>query len=214
MPLWSQDESIDNLTEVMILGYFESIKGVFITKWLLLVNMTDATYEHFVPGEFDAALTAEIQALFPVNLAYNALANPANEHMVANFVQDIATTAIISAWCVFEQLIKHLAVPNYAHDANQLNASYQRAVFGLSHIEKDNLNLFYYIRNAIVHYNGAYFAATAINHSYNGQNYVSIGHEGEKISILQATAWRMINDIEAYSIKAYQNWLTWKNAHL
>ncbi len=32
MPLWNQDESIDNLTDVMILGYFESIKGVFITK--------------------------------------------------------------------------------------------------------------------------------------------------------------------------------------
>jgi len=213
MPLWHQDESIDDLTDVMILGYYESIKGVFITKWVLLWNMTDAAHEHFVPAEFDAPVTAAVQALYPFNAAYNALANPANEHLVANMVDDIITTAIISSWCVFEQLIKHLAVPNYAHDAGQLNASYQRAIFGLTHQEKGNLDLFYYIRNAIVHYNGAYFAATAIHHSYNGQNFASVGHEGEKIDVSEGTAWRMIQDIETYSIKAYQNWLAWKNAH-
>ncbi len=63
---------------------------------MLLVNMTDAGHERFVRGKFDAALTAEIRALFAFDLAYNALANPANEHMVDNFAQDIITTAVIS----------------------------------------------------------------------------------------------------------------------
>jgi len=212
MPLWDQDESIDNLNEVMFLGYFESIKGVFITKWMLLLNLTDAAHKHFVPAEFDNAITQHLRGQFPFDLAYNALANPANEHMVANFVQDITTTAIISSWCVFEELIKHLPVPNYAHDAGQLNASYQRGPFALSHAEKDNLDLFYYIRNALVHYNGAYFASTAVNQTYNGQHYASIGHEGEKISVSPATAWWMIGDIEAYAIKAWTNWAAWRSA--
>jgi hypothetical protein len=213
VPLWDQNESIDDLDEAMVLGYFESIKGVYITKWVMLWNLTTADHERFDQAKLQPVVTHAVQALYPFEQCYNALANPANEHLVANIVDDVITTGVISAWCVFEQLIKNLPIPNYAHHPEQLNASYQRNAFGLNKAEKDNLDLFYYVRNAIVHYNGAYFATTAINHTYNGQNFASVGHEGEKIDVSETTAWRMICDIEQYSIKAWANWSAWRAAH-
>ena len=67
-------------------------------------------------------------------------------------------------------------------------------------------DLFYYIRNALVHYNGAYFTAKYININYKGTTFNSIGHEGEKIYIKDINqAFSIHLDIEQYAYKAWNN---------
>lgn len=69
------------------------------------------------------------------------------------------------------------------------------------------MDLFYYIRNAIVHYNGAYFSYRVIDHVYDGYRYQSKGQEGIKIFIPSAkTAFKMHLDIEKHAYKAWDNY--------
>jgi hypothetical protein len=206
MPLWSDAESVDNITEEHVLGYFESVRGVFITKIVFLTHLANAAGNSIDPVKLDAHTLSGIRILFPDVLVYDRL-TVENEHLYANYVTDIVTSGILGAWIVFEQVIKYLPVPNFAHDTNLLSASYKRGVFGLNPAETRNLDLFYYVRNALVHYNGAYHAYSDIDWNYNGQDFKSVGHHGEKINVSLSTAWRMIADIENYTAKAWGNWL-------
>jgi hypothetical protein len=206
MPLWDQNESIDYLNEARVLGYFESIKGIFITKWSMLWTLASNDREHFRADAFPQAVIEDIRALYPFPGAYAALQNPADEHMVANMVDDIITISVMHAWSVFEQLIKHLPNNNYAHVGSQYTADFERRVFAFTAAEKDDLKLIYYIRNAIAHYSGAYNAYKEVDHVYRGFHFQSIGREGQPIGMTEAIAWNMLCDIERLGLKAWTNW--------
>jgi hypothetical protein len=90
---------------------------------------------------------------------------------------------------------------------DDISTDYKKKIFGLSDREKKNLDLFYYIRNAIVHYNGAYYAYREIDHTYEGFRYFSEGQEGTKILIPSTQiAFKMHLDIEDYIYKAWDNY--------
>jgi len=105
-------------------------------------------------------------------------------------------------------VLKDLTKKDYALNAGDLSVEYQAARYGLDKLEKDNLDLFYYIRNALVHYNGAYYAGKSIDVSYQGHRFVSAGHEGERIFIPSLNvAYAMHLDLEAYTYKAWGNYM-------
>ena len=84
-----------------------------------------------------------------------------------------------------------------------LNAHFERNVFGFTKDEKADLEFFQYLRHAIMHYNGAYYAHRSIDHEYKGKRYESKGHCGEKMVSSVKTAWAILLDIERYSLKAW-----------
>ncbi len=131
--------------------------------------------------------------------------------MFLNFQEDITTTLLISSWIVFELIIKDLTKKDYALTTDDISTDYKKNIFGLSEREKKNLDLFYYIRNAIVHYNGAYYAYREIDHTYEGFRYFSKGQEGTKIFIPNnQVAFKMHLDIEDYTYKAWDNYHQYK----
>ena len=180
-------EKITSLDDLKALGYFETIRSVFFTKLLLMTNHTDG------------------QKLI-INVERKALKKGNNELML-NFQEDIITTLFISSWIIFELIIKDLTKNDYALTTDDISADYKKNVYGLSVIEKKNLDLFYYIRNAIVHYNGAYYSCREIDYTYEGFKYFSKGHEGTKIFIPNTeVAFKMHLDIEDYAYKAWDNY--------
>jgi len=204
MSLIGQGETIDDINGVKLLGYFETIKGTFITKWVLLLHFLD-DQAHLAPVRFQQAVIANLQGQFPFDLAYTALCN-GNQELVENYKEDIVTSAIIGVWSVFEQLTKDLPNPNYAHNPDDASVNYQRNDFGFTVAEKRSLDVIYYVRNAIVHYNGAYYAYRDIDRHYAGMHFLSVGHHGEKIEISPTLTWQMIRDVEAFTIKAWRNY--------
>ena len=85
-----------------------------------------------------------------------------------------------------------------------------RAAFSSSQNTKNDLEFFYYIRNAALHYNGAYYAAKSISHRYKGKDFISADHVGEKIEASIKLAWDIATDLEKYSLKAWRNAKTHK----
>ena len=161
--------------------------------------------KHLAPARFQQVVFDNLRPQFAHEPAYTALLN-GNQEMVDNYKEDIATSAILGAWSVFEQLTKDLPNPNYSHNPDDASVNYQRNDFGLAEAEKRVLDVIYYVRNAIVHYNGAYYAYRDIDRHYARQHFLSGGHHGEKIEISPALAWRMICDVEAFTIKAWTNY--------
>jgi len=193
-------EKVTSLDELKALGYFESIKTVYFTKYMFLVAHTDGNkLVLHVPDDVKDVFMDLNE--FPRYL--KALENGNNE-LLLNFHEDIVTTLLINSWSVFELIIKDLAKKDYSTDPGDSTANYHRSSFGLTNAEKKDLDLFYYIRNAIVHYNGAYYAYKAIDHVYDGYRYESKGHEGNKIHLPPAeSAFKMHLDIERLAYKAW-----------
>ncbi|MCH7590101.1 hypothetical protein IIB34_03590, partial [PVC group bacterium] len=111
----------------------------------------------------------------------------------------------ITAWMVIEQIIKDFCVKNYACSSDDLSLDYNKNIFGFSKRGKKDLDFFYYIRNSLVHYNGAYFAYKSINHVYNGRRFISNGNEGNKIELTYPIVFTICKDIEKYSMKVWNN---------
>jgi len=84
-----------------------------------------------------------------------------------------------------------------------LTAGFERNAFGFTKDEKADLEFFQYLRHAIMHYNGAYYAYRSIDHTYKGKRYESEGHCGEKFVSSLGTAWAILLDLERYSLKAW-----------
>lgn len=204
MSLFGPGETVNDLTEVKLLGYFETVKGNFILKLVFLLHFTDANGK-LLANKLEQDKIDAVKADFPFDLVYTAIQN-GNKELVANYLEDIVTSALISAWSVFEQLIKDLPTPGYALGTGDLSADYSRGMFALSQDEKRNLELFYYIRNAIVHYNGGYYAYKNIDRHYRGVHYHSVGHYGSKIVVNAKLAWAIILDTEQYALKCWTNW--------
>jgi len=200
-------ENIDNLDEGKILGYFETIKCSFLTKLIFLHTYTKDNSEElkFDYKKFDESVLKDLFSIFPKEELFFKALKKENTEVFLNYFDDIGTSAIVGVWNVFEQIIKNLPNPNYSHSGQLLSADFKRNDFGFSTREKKDLDLFYYIRNSIQHYNGAYYAQSEINHTYAGKRYVSKGHIGEKLEIPLETIYKMINDIEALILKAFSN---------
>ena len=110
MPLWDVNESVEKITDDMLLGYFESIRGIFITKWVFLAHFVDNSGESLVPANIDQAVLNQVNAQFPDPVVYPRF-QAANKHLVANYLGDVISNAIIGPWIVLEQLIKYLPRP-------------------------------------------------------------------------------------------------------
>lgn len=199
-------ESINGIDEAGLLGYFESIKGNFLTKLILIASITmddSGTKKLAIP--FDASeVVEELKRQLPDPVFYKALAQ-GNGELILNLQEDLVSGAVIQSWSVFEQLIKALSSGDYAMSSLDSNVNYQRGVYQFTTREKKDIELFYYVRNAIVHYNGAYFAHRSINHRYDGVDFKSSGNEGHKIIMSPKTVFKLIGDLEKYTIKAWQN---------
>lgn len=199
-------ERITDLDEAKILGYFESIQCAFLTKFLFLASHTGEKEGRRIvdPSRIpeDAIVAAESQLPHP--LFYRAL-RLGNEEIFLNYYEDMMTSLFTSSWLVFEQVIKDLTSTNYSNQTADMSLNYANGKFQFDKREKKDIELFYYIRNATHHYNGAYFAYRDIDHRYAGQDFKSAGHHGEKIQIDFKVAVQMSRDLERLTIKAWQN---------
>lgn len=196
-------ESINNLDESDVLGYFETIKSAFITKMVFFMHFLDGS-GNFVGERISEDVLKELYPYFAHDLTFAAL-RKGNEEIKLNFQEEVVSSAILFAWNVFEQIAKDLPNPNYSASTKDTTLNFHRNDFGLNKTEKDDLDFFYYVRNAITHYNGAYNAYKTLDFCYKGDRFLSSGHEGEKISISSKIAWSIVCDLEIYTIKAWQN---------
>jgi hypothetical protein len=194
-------ESINDLDEVKILGYFETIRSTFLMKVALLTALNEPDSRAKVHPELLRAAKATNTEL-PDDNFITAL-GLMNRELILNLMEDAASGVISASWLVFEQIIKDLAKPNYSTDPSDISANYERNLFGFTKAEKADIALFYYIRNGMLHYNGSYYAYRDIDHTYDGIHYRSAGHLGEKMPVNIRTAYRICGDLERYSMRAW-----------
>jgi hypothetical protein len=86
-----------------------------------------------------------------------------------------------------------------------MSLCYTHSLFEFTKREKNNIELFYYIRNAICHHNGAYFASKDIDRHYKGRHFKSKGNAGNKICVDPQLSWFIACDLESYTEKAWTN---------
>lgn len=194
-------EMTTNLTSDMVLGYFETLKSCFYVKLGMMLWFEAGNVEKhralsdvasIVAGEFSDELAAKVlRSITP--------------EVVENLKEDAVTALILSGWTVFEQMIKDITSPNYATQSNLLQADFHNGLLGFTQHERDEIALFYHIRNAIAHYNGAYHAYRTVDTTYKGQHFKSVGHFGEKIIVSPRLAMNIINDLERYAMKAWSH---------
>ena len=199
-------ESINNLDEAGLLGYFESIKSNFLTKLILLASIIEekgGVQKLSLPFDASKVIT-DIKGYIDNPVFFSAI-EKGNEDIFLNLQEDLVSGAVIQSWSVFEQILKMLESGNYASSPESSSVNYQRGVYQFTSREKKDLQLFYYIRNAVVHYNGAYYSYRSIDHRYNGTDFKSQGSEGEKIVMSPVTGYKLIEDLERYATKAWQN---------
>jgi len=202
MPL----EDINKLDEAKLLGYFETIKSVFLLKFIFLVSvLKDEDGKRSIDAsKLPLDAVNSVKLLFDDPLFYKALSWD-NEELYLNYLEDMLTSLVTSSWNVFEQITKDLTKPDYATHNDDLSVCYQNNKFQFDAREKKDIELFYYLRNAIHHYNGAYYAAKDIDHRYAGVDFKSKGHHGEKIDINIQLASRIAADLRRYTMKAWKN---------
>lgn len=195
----SDAEKVTGLTSDKILGYFETIRSVAYVK-LATISWLE---EGDVAKHRDLSKRAsEIAKTVGDELATKILRTITTE-VVDNLKEEIVTTALVSAWNVFELVIKDLTAPNYVLQPNKLNADFYNNLLGFSVAEKDEIALFYHIRNAVLHYNGAYHAYKTVDVTYHGKHFKSEGHFGEKIDASFDLAMHIVKDLEAYAMQAW-----------
>ncbi len=192
-------ENINDLQDYMILGYFETIKGVFYTKMGSVGWFESGNIEQH--KELSSA-ASHMAKEFGDEESARILSNTQPE-MVDNLKEDAITAVVLSAWSVFEQVIKDLPNPDYANATTMFSANFNRGIFAFSAQEKKELEFFYHLRNAIVHYNGAYHAYRQVDLTYEGMPFKSAGHFGEKIVISPKIAHRIVCDLEKHTLKAW-----------
>jgi hypothetical protein len=208
-------EDINNLDEAKLLGYFETIRSVFIVKFIFLVSNVSEGHGHRyidtakIPPDAIAAAKQE----FEDPLVYGALESR-NEELYHNVAEDLITALIGSSWNVFEQIIKDLTKADYATHAEDLSVTYQSGKFQFDVREKRDLDLFYYLRNAIYHFNGAYFRGKDIDHRFAGSDFKSTGRYGQKIEIKIPVAWKIALALERYTMKAWGKAKTFQAASM
>jgi hypothetical protein len=195
----SNTENILSLTSEMVLGYFESLKSCFYVKLGMILWFDAGSVEkHRDLSTVASAVAAELED----ELATKVLSSIQPE-VVANLKEDAVTGLILSGWAVFEQVIKDLTVPDYANQSTMLQADFNNGILGFSQSERDEIALFYHLRNAIAHYNGAYHAYRTVDITYRGKHFTSNGHFGEKIELTPKLSIHIIEDLQRYAMKAW-----------
>jgi len=167
-------ENINDIDETKLLGYFESIKSVFLLKLIFIVShlKKEEDGKLFIDASRLTDAINSVMPLFSDDSFYKALSK-GNEELYLNYHEDMLTSLITSSWNVFEQITKDLVKPDYATQTDEQSVAYQNKKFQFDAREKKDIELFYYFRNAIHHYNGAYYAAKDINHRYRGIDFIS-----------------------------------------
>jgi hypothetical protein len=193
-----------DIDEVKVLGFFETIKSTFFIKFLLIASHLAPDGKTFAVGSFDAGLMGDVADILLGCQTQQAI-RAHSATLVPNLNDDLGNGALIGGWSVFELVIKDRTKRDYALHPDKLNADYHRHIFALSSCEKKDLELFYYIRTAFVHYNGTYFKAKAISHTFAGRLFESSGHEGEAIECTVEVAWKIILRIEELTLKAWSH---------
>jgi len=196
-------ERINNLDETTLLGYFESIKGVFFTKFVLISASADVDMNFTLPRD-SSDILQQLRVHYNDEISFKAI-EQGNRELILNLMDDLVSSSLIGAWSVFELTIKSLQHGNYATQSVKASFNYKSNIFQFTAREKKDLDLFYYIRNAIVHYNGAYNSYKGINHHYKDTTFKSAGSEGDRIIIIPQVAFKIILDLESLSRKAWIN---------
>ncbi|WP_331285799.1 MULTISPECIES: hypothetical protein [Methylobacteriaceae] len=194
-------EKVTDLTSEKVLGYFETVKSVFYVK-MAMINW-------FYSGDVVkhralSAAAAEMAGNFGDDFMQRGL-NNITEEVVENLKEDATTALIVSSWSVFEQIIKDLTVPDYSTHPSMLQADYHNGILGYSQGERAEIGLFYHLRNAIVHYNGAFHAYRTVDITYAGTHFKSEGHFGEKIVVSPKLAMSICDDLQKYAMKAWSH---------
>ncbi len=153
----AQPESINNLDETKILGYFETIRSTFLIKVAVVLSLKES-------GSGDKVHLRLLEAAKEINkklpdanfIKAFELMNP---ELLLNLQEDAVTGILSGSWVVFEQIIKDLSKAKYTTDAGDISLNYERGIFGFSKVEKADIALFYYLRNGMVHYYGAFHAS-------------------------------------------------------
>jgi hypothetical protein len=192
-------ETINQLESHDVVGYFESLRSVFFVKMGTLMMFEGGDLQqHKAISSAAAAMAREMGS---DHLARGLAA--IGQEVVENIKEDAVTGLHLSAWSIFEQVIKDVVTPDYATQDKLLQADYNRAIFGFSQRERDEIGIFYHFRNAIMHYNGAYHAYRKVDIHYEGRHFLSDGHFGEKIVISPKLALKMADDLERYTMQAW-----------
>lgn len=197
-------ELVTNIDENKIDRYFESIRSVFYTKLVSEILLFDDK------GRGKLCMPNDVFNCFEKTFkdfkAYTLHLYNGDGAIRDNFHDNMLSSIIIDSWVVFELIIKDLTQKDYSKNENDISMDYKAKKFGFSKNEKANLDLFYYIRNSYVHYNGAFHASKKIDHTYEGIHFVSEDHEGEQIEIKNVTiAYKMHLDMNEYAKKAWRN---------
>lgn len=156
-----------------------------------------------LPSEL-AEVIPELEAQFDEPLFFKAL-KLGNEELILNYLEDIITSAVSGSWNVFEQIIKTLTYGEYTEETQQMSVNYESGKFQFTKREKKDIELFYYLRNAMAHYNGAYYSYRDIDHRYKGWDFKSESNIGNKIIISPKAVYEIICDLESYSMRAWNN---------
>lgn len=197
-------ESVNNIDEAMLIGYFASMKSNFLFKLTLFSHFVIPGSLRIDPSKIDMSLASEVANQLDGELFLRAL-KKGNQELTDNFLDDAVTSLIFSSWSIFEQICKALVNPNYSNINNEMSLCYTHGLFEFSKREKKNIELFYYIRNAICHHNGAYFASKDIDLHYKRRHFKSKGNAGNKISVDPQLSWSVACDLESYTEKAWTN---------
>ena len=196
-------ETISNPDETTLLGYFETIKCVFFTKLLLISASADHDMNLILPFN-PSEILQQLRINFNDEISFKAI-EQGNQEIILNLMDDLVSSSLIGAWSIFELTIKSLQHGNYANQSTTVSFNYNHRVFQFTAREKKDIGLFYYIRNAIVHYNGAYSSYKEIDRQYKGATFKSAENEGNKIVITPRVAFDIVSDLEMFSIKAWTN---------
>ena len=197
-------EKITNINEKKIDGYFDTIETIFFTKLeaeLLLFNENGQA-----ALTLDKNASAKLKNTFSDFKKFEKYFRYGDGTIKKNFHDEIFSSIIIASWVIFELIIKDLISKDYSENENDISLDYKSNKLGFSKDEKNDLDLFYYIRNSFIHYNGAYYKYKKINHIYEGQTFSSNGHEGEQIEINNLkVVYKMHLDMQRLAKKAWTN---------
>jgi hypothetical protein len=192
-------ETIRGFQSQDVVGYFETLRSAFYTKMATILLFEEGNLRHHKELSVAASTIAREMG---DQFQSRALSKITPE-VVENLKDDAVTGIVLDSWSVFELIIKDVVSPDYFLRTDLLQADFKRSVFGFTPTEQSEIGLFYHIRNAAMHYNGAYHTYRTVDIHYQGQHFLSAGHEGEKIVISPKLALQIATDLEKYSAQAW-----------
>ncbi|AZS19187.1 hypothetical protein [Caulobacter sp. FWC26] len=192
-------EKVTDLTSDKLLGYFESMRSCFYVKLGMLTWLEGGNLEkHRALSDAASSVALELGD----KTAARTMAT-IQDKVVENLKEDAVTALLVAGWSVFELVIKDLTAPDYATQSTMLSLDFHNGILGFTLAEREEITLFYHLRNAVVHYNGAYHAYRVVDATYDGQHFKSVGHFGEKIEMTLGLVVKIVNDLEKYAMKAW-----------